>query len=69
MNHLGVDVNFDVGRGGGVVPEGEGSVAVEDGRDGEVVVEDPGDVGRRAETPDDPPVRIYEMIVTERNQL
>lgn len=52
---LGVDVDVDVGRGGGVVPEGERAVGVEDGRDSEVVVHDPGHVGRRAEAPDDRP--------------
>ena len=52
---LGVDVDVDVGRGGGVVPEGERAVGVEDGRDGEVVVNDPSHVGRRAKAPDDRP--------------
>ena len=57
MDHLGVDVDVDVRCGGGVVPEGEGAVAVQDGRDGEVVVQDPGHVGGRAEATNDPPVR------------
>ena len=54
---LGVDVDVDVGRGGGVVPECEGAAAVEEGRDGQVVVQDPSDVGGRDETADDPPDR------------
>ena len=52
IDNLWVDVYVDVGCGGGVVPECERAVAVEDGRDGEVVVEDSGDVGRRAEATD-----------------
>ena len=36
----------------------QGAVAVQDGRDGEVIVEDSGDVGRGDETPDDPPVNV-----------
>ena len=58
MDHLGVDVDVDIGRRCGVVPECEGAVAVEDGRDGNVVVEDAGDVGCRAKTANDHPASV-----------
>ena len=69
IDHLGVDVYVDVGCGGGVVPEGERAVAVEDGRDGQVVVQDPRDVGGRAETTHDPPVKVIEWRIFNKDDL
>ena len=60
--NIRVDIDVDVGGRRGVVPEGQGAVAVQYGRDGEVVVEDPGDVGGGDETADDPPESFIGFI-------